>query len=96
MENVKTLMVKVRKAAKNYPDFGITKGEQIYKWRAGGKKHISLTDPRPALAPEGGPEASVVEPVTEGEVAKPKPVAKKRGRPAKAKITPVTEDMPPE
>lgn len=78
-----TMTVKVRTAAKDYPAFGVTKGQRIYKWRAGGKKHIALTDPRSAPVTE--PKAGVTV-----EAA-----AKKRA--AKAKVAPVvTEDMPPE
>lgn len=74
-----TLRVKMRKAAKDYPAFGVTKGQQIYKWRAGGKKHISLTDPREA--------APVDEAVTKLE-AEVKVVAK-RGRKVASKNLPV-------
>lgn len=61
MADVVTLRVKMRKAAKDYPAFGVKKGQTIFKWRSGGAKHISLTDPResaPVETPEGG-EAEV-------------------------------------
>lgn len=86
-----TMTVKVRTAAKDYPAFGIVKGQTIYKWRAEGKKHISLTDPREATAPVEAAVGGVVE----GEAAEPKAVAKKRAAKAKVALV-VTENLPPE
>lgn len=99
MAEVKTLFVKTRKAAKDYPAFGVSKGMTIYKWRAQGKKFISLTDPRASAAPAVA-EAVTVEPVTvEPEPVKPvtKKAAPKVGLRKAAKAqAPVAEDLPPE
>lgn len=107
---VKTLFVKTRRAAKDYPAFGVKKGQTIYKWRADGRKFISLSDPRVTAPVETG---AVV--VAEGEPVTVEPKAAKKRAP-KAKVAPakrgpkpglrkaaqakaeapVTEDLPPE